>query len=134
MPDTLTNLRLPKSPVLLLWLLREQWFRVSDNTRFIFAELCNAGTEINNLQFPPRYYRGTRQADCEHDVPRERAVCSAAAAAGSTGHDGSGNDSLPSPHNQSPILIYVCPRPFHPCTALLRCRYLLLTAAPLYSR
>lgn len=39
-------------------------------------------------------------------------MCSAAAAAaGSTGHDGSGNDSLPSPHNQSPILIYVCPCP-----------------------
>lgn len=65
------------------------------------------GTEINNLQFPPRHYRGTRQADCEHD-----AVCSAAAAAGSTGHDGSGNDSLPSPHDQSPpVLIYVSPLP-----------------------
>lgn len=91
------------------------------------------GTEINNLQFPPRHYRGTRQADCEHD-----AVCSAAAAAGSTGHDGSGNDSLPSPHNQSPHL-NLC---FAPPVANLRhghtvfdvgtCR--LLAASPLYSR
>lgn len=65
------------------------------------------------------------------------AVCSAAAAAGSTGHDGLGNDSLPSPHNQSPILIYVCPRPYRPARRTdfsLRCRYLLLTASPLYSR
>lgn len=52
------------------------------------------------------------------------------------GHDGLGNDSLLSPHNQSPILIYVysCPfvcssvpptirRSVHP--TILRCRYLL---------
>lgn len=76
----------------------KRWFRVSRQYSFhIRWTMQRGGTEINNLQFPPRHYRGTRQADCEHD-----AVCSAAAAAGSTGHDGSGNDSLPSPHNQSP--------------------------------
>lgn len=99
-----------------------RWFRISLTILVSYSlNYVMQGTEINNLQFPTPalsgHEAGGSRTSCtpqrrERKRGRARAVCSAAAAAaGSTGHDGSGNDSLPSPHNQSPILIYVCPRP-----------------------